>query len=479
MWNEIVRILNTGEREHFSLAGDFLNRYAEKHFSLPAFYNPACSPAEIMQTLNDLKEVPFYQSEDALHSQTKIQQIADLGVEACLRMMEERNLPLPQTSTDELNRYFLRALIALQNHDWREALRSLLIYDSFSDIIFSSYPHLYFYRGLAWYGLQDYEKAEGDFHTYISAVPEDEIAHFYRGNTLYYLGRYPETVDEYITALQGHANFQEVKDNTSILEYKITGTVLLPADKICLKWQDSPFVQTLALPAEVDIWTIPIFINNFNRLSCLQKLVNWLVEAGYRNIYILDNDSSYPPLLEYYRQLEIRESAVQVLRLGRNFGHTALWKSGILESLSVESPYVYTDSDVMPVAECPKDFLQQFMDILWRYPLLKKVGLGLKTDGITCDNAEEVLNVERRYYIHEMEPNLYFSPVDTTFALYRNYRHYHLYVAARTTGKLMAWHLPWHYDYTNLPPDELYYAQHANASASLITALKKKNNAFQ
>ncbi len=474
MCKEIIRILNMGEREHFPLAGDFLNRYSEKRFSFPALYDPACSSADILLTLNELKEVPFYQSEDAMYSKEKIQQIAELAVEACMQMMAERNLPFPQTSTDELNRYFLRALIALQNRDWQEALRSLWIYDSFSDFIFSSYPYLYFYRGLAWYGLQEYEKAEDDFRTYISTVPEDEIAHFYRGNTLYYLGRYAETVDEYITALQSHANFQEVKDNASILEHKITGKTLFPAEKKCLKWQDSPFAQTLALPADADIWTIPIFINNFNRLGCLQKLVNWLVEAGYRNIYILDNDSSYPPLLEYYQQLKTRETVVQVVQLGRNLGHAALWKSGILESLSVESPYVYTDSDVVPVSECPKDFLKQFMDILQRYPLLKKVGLGLKTDGITCDNAEEVLALERRYYIHEMEPHFYFCPVDTTFALYRNYRHYHLCVAARTTGNLMAWHLPWHYDYKNLPPDELYYAQHANASASLITALKKK-----
>lgn len=456
--------------------GDLLNEYSEKQFTFPALKNPECSPVEIVQTMDELKEVPFYQRSDTLSAGETIRQLANQGMAYCISLLEKRGLPVPQANTDDLNRYFLRTIIALQNKDWQEALRSLLIYDSYSDVIFSTYLYLYYYRGLAWYGLQEYEKAEADFRHYLSSVPQDETAHFYRGNALFFLGRYQEMADEYIAALQRHACFPEITDNTAILENLLNHS---SDRKENFVWQDSPFAKTLALPENPDIWNIPIFINNFNRLGCLKKLVEWLTEAGYRNIYILDNDSTYPPLLEYYRQLEKRGTAVQIMRLGQNLGFAALWESGILESLSVESPYVYTDSDVVPVEECPKDFLQRLVDILRRYPLLKKVGLGLKLDGITCKNAEEIIARERRYYIHEMEPELYFGAVDTTFALYRNYRHYHLCVAARTTGNLMAWHLPWHYDYGNLPPDEQYYAQHANASASLIAALKKKGQRWE
>lgn len=454
--------------------GELLNQYSEKKFSFPALNNPDCSQKDIIQTMDDLKEVPYYQRCDALISRDVIQQLVQQGMEVCIRMLEERKLSIPQTSTDALNRYFLRTIIALQNKDWQEALRSLLIYDSYSEFIFSTYRYLYYYRGLAWYGMQDYEKAEKDFRIYISSVPQDETAHFYRGNALFFLGRYQETVDEYIDALDRYPGFQEIADNTVILEKYLGGSSSFRQANKEPGWHDSPFEKTLAIPDVVDIWTIPIFINNFNRLECLKKLVEWLTDAGYRNIYVLDNNSTYSPLLEYYEQLDRQGSAVQVIRLKKNLGFTALWDSGILDRLSVASPYVYTDSDVVPVTQCPKNFLQQLMDILRRYPLLKKVGLGLKLDGITCDDAETIIAREQRYYIHEMEQNLYFGPVDTTFALYRNYRHYHLCVSARTTGNLMAWHLPWHYDYRNLPPDELYYAQHANASASLLADLKKK-----
>ena len=449
---------------------DLLNQYSDKKFSFPALKNPDCNQAELLQTMSELKEVPFYQNSVDEEYLSAIQELADREIDICLQLFEKRNLPIPQTNTDELNRYFLRAIIALQNRDWREALRSLLIYDSYGESIFALCTYLYFYRGLAWYGLQEYEKAEEDFCRYISANNQDEIAHFCRGNALFFLGRYQEVIDEYLIAVGKRANFQEIINNTLLLECILINPNA--QEKIRLNWQDNPFFKTLAIPENIDIWTIPIFINNFNRLGSLKRLVEWLMSAGYRNIYILDNNSSYPPLLEYYTQLERKNSDVQVLRLEKNIGHTAIWDSGILEQLGVEDPYVYTDSDVVPIDECPKDFLQHFIDILRRYPLLKKVGLGLRTDGITCRNAEELIAQEQRYYMHEIEPELYFGAVDTTFALYRNYRHYHWGVAARTTGIWMAWHLPWHYDYSNLPPDELYYAQHANASASLLAALK-------
>ena len=450
---------------------DRLNRYAGKPFLFSALKNPLCSSEEILQTIAELKEVPFYPSSNDGPLLADIQQLVDQAVSYCVQMLIERNISF-NTSLDELNRYFLRALLAMQHGDYQEALRSLLVYESYSEVIFPSYPHLYCYRGLAWYGLHEYARAIEDFSSYLSACPQDEVAYFYRGNARFFLGKFQDALDDYIVALQKHANFPEVIANAAILEKSLSGeTVLLQSYDA--GWQDNLLEQTLALPVDIDIWTIPIFINNFNRLGCLQRLVDWLVEAGYKKIYVLDNDSSYPPLLAYYHQLDENSPAVQVVRLGKNFGHTALWDSGILEHMSVESPYVYTDSDVVPIDNCPQDFLRQLLVILQRYPFLKKVGLGLKTDGITCSNATEILAQERRFYMHEMESDLYFGAVDTTFALYRNYRHYHLYVSARTTGDLMAWHLPWHYAYDDLPPDELYYIRHANASASLIASLKK------
>lgn len=43
-----------------------------------------------------------------------------------------------------------------------------------------------------------------------------------------------------------------------------------------------------------------IIINNRNRLEYLEMLINSLEKKRYFNIFIIDNNSPYPPLLEFY-----------------------------------------------------------------------------------------------------------------------------------------------------------------------------------
>ena len=61
-------------------------------------------------------------------------------------------------------------------------------------------------------------------------------------------------------------------------------------------------VAELCSPSRINNATeIPIIINNFNRLSTLKELLTSLEQRGYNNIHILDNASTYPPLLAYYK----------------------------------------------------------------------------------------------------------------------------------------------------------------------------------
>ena len=60
---------------------------------------------------------------------------------------------------------------------------------------------------------------------------------------------------------------------------------------------------------------VPIIINCRDRLGSLVELVDYLERAGQDRIYLLDNDSAYPPLLEY-----LAHSPHEVVRLGRNAG---------------------------------------------------------------------------------------------------------------------------------------------------------------
>lgn len=469
------KIIIRNDFARFPVIGDFLNKYSEKSFSFPFFHKGNVDADTILQTLTDLKEAPFYQREASPYSNNVIREIADAAASACVAIALSRGMAaeLLSTNSDELNRYFLDSLRFLQQGNFHEALRCLAIYASYGENIFRCYPHLFYYRGLAYYGLKEYDKALEDLHTYIQRIPDDEIAQFHVGNLLLKKNKVQDAIDAYIEALKKRSNFTEVLINAGIINDKLNCEADLSS---CDNWPitESPLMLTLNIPEDLDICDIPIFINSFNRLECLQKLVGWLLKAGYGRIYILDNASTYEPLLAYYDMLGTNNVGVQVIMLGSNMGYKALWDSGVLEKLNIETPYVYTDSDVIPSEQCPKDVLAHLLNILRKYPFLKKVGLGLITEDITFFDSNKIRENEKRFYIHKMEEDLYFGAVDTTFALYRNYRHYNIYVSARTTGKYMARHLPWYYDYQNLPADEIYYAEHANASASLIEDFRKR-----
>ena len=103
---------------------------------------------------------------------------------------------------------------------------------------------------------------------------------------------------------------------------------------------------------------IPIFIINFNRLSYVKKQVSMLISKGYNNIHIIDNNSSYTPLLKWYEYCH-----VDVIRLKRNYGHKVFWKCDLFEKYRIEF-YVITDPDVEPICECPDNLVQIFLNIL-------------------------------------------------------------------------------------------------------------------
>lgn len=101
----------------------------------------------------------------------------------------------------------------------------------------------------------------------------------------------------------------------------------------------------------LNIKDVPIIINNFNRLEYLLKLINSLTSRGYNNIYIIDNASTYPPLLDYYEK-----TPYPVFKLKENIGYLALWKTNIFKKFK-NSYYVYTDSDMEIEDFCPDDFM--------------------------------------------------------------------------------------------------------------------------
>lgn len=214
----------------------------------------------------------------------------------------------------------------------------------------------------------------------------------------------------------------------------------------------------------VDYKEIPIIINNRNRLTYLKKLVNSLEKRGYNNIYILDNDSNFPPLIEYYNT----ECSHKVIKLNQNVGHLALWKSNFFNEIK-SNFYVYTDSDLEIVDSCPENFLEEMRSVLLSSPKVQKVGLSLKIDDLpdSYQLKNNVIEWESRFYDDVLTSGYYVAHVDTTFAIYRPYAcggSHDYKMALRTPFKFMAHHLPWYVDSENLTAEELYYIEHASKS---------------
>lgn len=221
-----------------------------------------------------------------------------------------------------------------------------------------------------------------------------------------------------------------------------------------------------------DLKRIPIIINNFNQLTYLKKLIESLEKRGYKNIYIIDNASSYPPLLEYYD-----ECKYTVFRLKENIGFKALWSTDIFDRFK-HSYYVYTDPDVVPIDDCPADFIEYFYGILQKFKKTQKVGFSLKIDDLPdCfREKEKVVNWEQNFWKKEIDVNLYDAPIDTTFALYRPYAKgsaNFVELNIRTGYPYQARHLPWYTDTANPTEEQKYYIEHCKKITHWTAKMKK------
>lgn len=232
-------------------------------------------------------------------------------------------------------------------------------------------------------------------------------------------------------------------------------------------------IEWIFPPRDIHYTEIPIIINNFNRLGMLKELIGSLEVRGYRNIYIIDNRSTYLPLLEYYRSCNY-----PVIYLRKNMGMNALWESGLYKKFK-NNFFVYTDPDVVPIDECPDDFLLFFLEKLKKHKLARKVGFSLKIDDLPDSNClrNDIINCEKHFFDHLTEESLYRAPIATTFALYRprgKRKHANNNIEMyRTAYPYMARHLPWYSDSKNPDEENRYYLEHLGFSTWWTTRDKE------
>lgn len=205
---------------------------------------------------------------------------------------------------------------------------------------------------------------------------------------------------------------------------------------------------------------IPIYINNFNRLTTTKKLVEQLEILGYTNIHILDNYSTYQPLIEWYEY----QCSAKVIPLNRNYGQLAIYNSGVIDQIKSEW-FIYTDSDIELNEKTPADFVTGLINTAIKYNHTK-VGLALKIDDLPDNQFTTIFKEwEAKYWAFPLEDNVYSADIDTTFHITKTANAFQ-YKAIRIGGNYTATHLPWYTDFANLSPEEKYYLDHVSEEYS-------------
>jgi hypothetical protein len=201
---------------------------------------------------------------------------------------------------------------------------------------------------------------------------------------------------------------------------------------------------------------IPVIINNFNRLSTTKKLVEDLKNLSYNNVHILDNKSSYLPLLEWYNT---QPSVVK--RLDDNLLQLAVYNSGYINEFIKEPWIAYTDSDIELNQDTPFGFIETLIEKAEKYDR-SKAGLALRIDDLPDNEyANHYRAWEEKYWQKELEPNVYDAHIDTTFCVIKPGQPFD-YAAVRVGGNMTARHVPWYADFHNLTSEEKYYLETSN-----------------
>jgi len=225
---------------------------------------------------------------------------------------------------------------------------------------------------------------------------------------------------------------------------------------------------------------VPIFVMTRDRVSSLQKSLQsyWDTIQSPYEIFILDHNSSFPPMVNYLQQLAATQN-VSVIPLVQEAWGDALKEAnqfirGYLDLHPHVSFYVYTDPDIAFMRSAP-DILLFYAAVLSSCPEYKVVGPGLQISDIPSNFTKQLPNgqsVRERHSKYWKEvPNIATwngigyhvakHPIDTTFAMFRRNTPFERLTrpSLRAYAPYAAVHVDWYDDSSNLPADKIYYMQ--------------------
>jgi hypothetical protein len=199
---------------------------------------------------------------------------------------------------------------------------------------------------------------------------------------------------------------------------------------------------------------IPAFIINYNRLTLPKNMAEFLSKNENVDVYIIDNNSTYQPLLDWYATCPYK-----IIHMDKNYGHTVFWNKKLYDIYVKEGYYILSDPD-LDLSEIPEDWLDVLLNGLAKYQY-NKIGFSLKTSDLPESVfRNQIIDWESQFctpkakYLDDLYTEAH---IDTTFALHRTDEHA-LYSSVRVNHPYTAKHVPWYYtDFQVLPEDEKFY----------------------
>jgi len=232
--------------------------------------------------------------------------------------------------------------------------------------------------------------------------------------------------------------------------------------------------------SKVPAGTIPVLINNFNRLDLLKLQIEWLHSLNENiAIIVVDNASTYPPLLNFYKTLKTLNTNIQVVYLGFNS-----WRKGVeylAGKLKSFPKIVITDVDLLPYPTTPTDIFTHLSMLLDKYPDYNHIGTSLEINDLPDTNPlkQKVVQFESRYwtpYTKQLNQEVFIADIDTTFAMYRNTsKILSTGPALRTDRPYTLKHVDWYMTPNNYTKEYQNYLASCKSFATWATEIKRDN----
>ncbi len=199
----------------------------------------------------------------------------------------------------------------------------------------------------------------------------------------------------------------------------------------------------------------PIYLTNMNRLTTTKKMVEDLFKLnGSAKINIIDNASTYKPLLDWYEEIK---NDVNVIKQQTNLGPWTFFYSGHF-SKCPDDFYVYSDADLELNPNMPYNWQEILMDYHKRWN--RKASLVLRLDDIPESEMKKHISFHQSVcWNPTQEENVWHGVTDMTFSFDAKSAGYR-YESVRIGGNFACRHIPWYLDPLNINEEEKYYLDH-------------------